>query len=152
MTISLKSEVDCTHLPFNDNEFDLVVSQFGIEYADLDIAIPESLRVLKVNGSFSIVIHHEHSMVILRNRRIYTLLNALEVNHFFGNILNLVSKMGDINTQNDLDKVKSDKECEQLRKVLNKTIDTLIKLDESALKDSEPVSYTHLTLPTICSV
>ena len=39
-------------------------------------------------------------------------------------------------------------------KRLAKIADQVMALDDeySALTDAEPVSYTHLTLPTICSV
>ncbi|WP_394388109.1 class I SAM-dependent methyltransferase [Shewanella woodyi] len=82
LSLFFKSGVDCTHLPFNDNEFDLVVSQFGIEYSNLDIAIPEALRVLKKKGYLSLVVHHEHSMIILRNSKILAFLNDPRISLF----------------------------------------------------------------------
>jgi SAM-dependent methyltransferase len=50
--------VSCETLPFEAGSFDYVVSQFGIEYADLDAALPEALRVLKPGGVLRCVIHH----------------------------------------------------------------------------------------------
>lgn len=141
ITISLNSEVDCTSLPFNESEFDLVISQFGIEYADLQIAIPEALRVLKVNGKLSFVMHHEHSMVITRNRKIHALINNPQIEIFFKAVLKLVEKMGPINTKRDLMRVKSEPACENLRQELNSSIEMLVKSDEKSLKDSELLTY-----------
>jgi len=45
-------------LPFPDACFDLVASQFGIEYADLSRAFPEALRVARPNGLVHLVVHH----------------------------------------------------------------------------------------------
>lgn len=50
--------VRCEALPFEAESFDCVVSQFGIEYANLDQAMPESLRVLKADGLLRFVVHH----------------------------------------------------------------------------------------------
>ncbi len=45
-------------LPFNDGAFDIVISQFGIEYAGLD-AFSEAARVLAPGGVMQLVIHHK---------------------------------------------------------------------------------------------
>ncbi|HIG44260.1 MAG TPA: class I SAM-dependent methyltransferase [Gammaproteobacteria bacterium] len=50
---------DALHTPFLSNSFDLVVSQFGIEYAGID-TFDEAARLLAPGGSFGAVIHlHE---------------------------------------------------------------------------------------------
>lgn len=45
-------------LPFADNSFDLVTSQFGIEYAELPLALAQACRVLKPGGHLCLVMHH----------------------------------------------------------------------------------------------
>lgn len=45
-------------LPFADASFDLVASQYGIEYADLARALPEALRVARPGGLVHFVVHH----------------------------------------------------------------------------------------------
>jgi SAM-dependent methyltransferase len=42
---AFRGGVDAAHLPFADRSFALVVSQFGLEYAGLDVAILEAARV-----------------------------------------------------------------------------------------------------------
>lgn len=48
-------------LPFPDASFDLVASQYGIEYADLPRAFDELLRVRQPHGRVALVMHHAGS-------------------------------------------------------------------------------------------
>lgn len=45
-------------LPFADARFDLAVSQYGFEYADLPAAVPELARVVRPQGRFALLVHH----------------------------------------------------------------------------------------------
>lgn len=45
-------------LPFADGAFDMVVSQYALEYCRLDLAIPELCRVLGSRGEVAFVMHH----------------------------------------------------------------------------------------------
>lgn len=56
--VRLQSGVDAAALPFGDGCFDLVVSQYGIEYTDLDTTLPELLRVRAPGGGVAMVLHH----------------------------------------------------------------------------------------------
>ncbi|MDZ7840257.1 MAG: class I SAM-dependent methyltransferase [Gammaproteobacteria bacterium] len=55
-------------LPYDSASFDMVGSQFGVEYSDLSRSIPEISRVLKPGGGFSAIMHH-HDSVLLRSTR-----------------------------------------------------------------------------------
>ena len=50
-------------LPFPDETFDCVCSQFGIEYAERPAAWLEALRVLKTGGQLHCVLHHKDSVL-----------------------------------------------------------------------------------------
>lgn len=50
-------------LPFDDGVFDLVVSQFGIEYAQRPAVLHEVLRVTGSAGVCAFVMHHESSVL-----------------------------------------------------------------------------------------
>lgn len=52
------SGVSATSLPFADASMDMVVSQYGMEYAGLERAASEALRVLNPQGSLVLVTHH----------------------------------------------------------------------------------------------
>lgn len=51
-------------LPFADASFDLVISQYGLEYADLAVAVDELLRVMKPTASVALVLHHAGSLPV----------------------------------------------------------------------------------------
>jgi SAM-dependent methyltransferase len=50
-------------LPFADESFDAVISQYGIEYADLDRAVAEAARVLAPGGRIRFVVHAAEGIV-----------------------------------------------------------------------------------------
>lgn len=53
--------VSMEFLPFADRSFDLVTSQYGIEYADPGRAVPEMLRVAGATGRIVLVMHTARS-------------------------------------------------------------------------------------------
>jgi len=69
--------VDICSIPFADGEFDVVSSQFGIEYAPLDEAVPEAVRVLKRGGDLWFLMHHAESEIVKPARVTRREMNAL---------------------------------------------------------------------------
>lgn len=59
--LHLHPGVAAEHLPFDDATFDLVVSQYGFEYADAGRAAAELRRVLRPGGRVAMVLHHAAS-------------------------------------------------------------------------------------------
>jgi ubiquinone/menaquinone biosynthesis C-methylase UbiE len=57
--VSLVGNTDLSQLPFPDASFEAVVSQFGIEYADIPAAVREAVRVLAPGGRGHFVVHHK---------------------------------------------------------------------------------------------
>lgn len=66
--IQLKPRVRMERLPFPDRRFDLVASQFGIEYGDVGAAAAEVARVLRPDGGFALLIHHADGPIVAHNR------------------------------------------------------------------------------------
>jgi len=60
--------VDAVALPFDNARFDVTVSQYGLEYADLDAALGEVERVLRPGGRLHWLAHSEASEVVVQNR------------------------------------------------------------------------------------
>lgn len=54
-------------LPFAAESFDVVVSQYGLEYADLDKALSEVERVLRAGGRIRWLAHSDESEVVRQN-------------------------------------------------------------------------------------
>jgi len=59
--------VAAERLPFTPDSFDVVVSQYGLEYADLPRALGEVERVLSPGGSLYWLAHNESSEVVVQN-------------------------------------------------------------------------------------
>lgn len=51
-------------LPFQNNQVDVAVSQWGIEYSDFNASVKELSRVLKTNSSIILVCHTEQSSIV----------------------------------------------------------------------------------------
>ena len=56
-------------LPFEDDNFDAIVSQFGFEYGDLDRSAAEAARVLRHGGSLTLIAHHADGPIVDHNRK-----------------------------------------------------------------------------------
>ncbi|MBY6186717.1 class I SAM-dependent methyltransferase [Marinobacter hydrocarbonoclasticus] len=61
--IEFHARVPLQKQPFENAQFDLVVSQFGIEYGPRPDTFDEALRVLKPGGQFQFLMHHRHSTI-----------------------------------------------------------------------------------------
>lgn len=57
------SGVQMETLPFADVVFDLVISQFGLEYARWPDALLDAIRVMKPSGRAAFVLHHSDSVL-----------------------------------------------------------------------------------------
>ncbi len=55
-------------LPFADGSFDVVISQYGLEYADLELALSEAARVLTPGGYLHWLAHGMDSSVVAQGR------------------------------------------------------------------------------------
>jgi SAM-dependent methyltransferase len=61
--------VAAEHLPFDATSFDVAVSQYGLEYADLQRALTEVARVLAPGGTLHWLAHSDASEVVMQHRR-----------------------------------------------------------------------------------
>lgn len=68
--------VAAERLPFEDCSFDIVVSQYGLEYADLSRALGEVARVLGPGGTLHWLAHSDASEVVQQHRE-----QAVEVDY-----------------------------------------------------------------------
>jgi ubiquinone/menaquinone biosynthesis C-methylase UbiE len=87
--IQFHGGVAAEKLPFPDNAFDLIVSQFGIEYSELETSQAEVVRVLKLDGRIALLIHHSESLPVVASKHELRHLSFLEQIGF----LNIVEKM-----------------------------------------------------------
>jgi SAM-dependent methyltransferase len=75
--ISYMGEVAAEQLPFAQDSFDLVVSNFAIEYAGFDMALSEAARVLAPGGTLILVLHSSDSGITQSSRQANSIYEAL---------------------------------------------------------------------------
>jgi ubiquinone/menaquinone biosynthesis C-methylase UbiE len=61
---------DVEALPFPDAGFDAVISQYGVEYADAERAIPEAMRMIAPGGAARLVVHAADGVIAESSRAI----------------------------------------------------------------------------------
>ncbi len=66
--VRFQGGVRAEQLPFPPGSFDLVVSNFAFEYADLQMAAPELARVLVPGGAAALVMHRAESDITASSR------------------------------------------------------------------------------------
>lgn len=66
--LDLRAETTMEALPFVDQRFGAVVSQFGFEYGQRSAAAHEIARILSPGGALSLIVHHAGSVVMATNR------------------------------------------------------------------------------------
>lgn len=72
---------DAARLPYTDASFDLVVSQYGVEYAGAE-AIVEAARLLAPGGTLALLVHVYEGAIYReceRNRNVVTAIRALDI-------------------------------------------------------------------------
>jgi len=67
--IRFLSDTPAEHLPLEDASFDAVVSQYGIEYSELDQSLPEAVRVLAPGGRLRFACHAAEGTVAAETKR-----------------------------------------------------------------------------------
>lgn len=80
--LHFRGGVPAEDLPFPDQSFDVVISQFGIEYTDLSRSQLEAVRVLKNSGRMALVVHHRQSLPVMVSKQELTHLRFLENQEF----------------------------------------------------------------------
>ncbi|WP_340587941.1 class I SAM-dependent methyltransferase [Erythrobacter alti] len=67
--IKLRGGVNMADLPFPDDHFAAVTSQFGFEYGDIAAVASEVTRVLKPDGKFALLTHRIDGPIVAHNRK-----------------------------------------------------------------------------------
>jgi len=142
LTVKGRTKIEATGLP--DDSVDLCVSQFGYEYADIDLAAQEVWRILKPGGSLNAVVHHRRSEVSQSCASAHMQIGLCNRSK----LTTICSKL--IKRLRKLDKSKrdpsQDETAENLRNELNKRTARVIE-HATRLPDQSHVNYfiTELT-------
>lgn len=65
----LRGGVDMAQLPFPDNHFAAITSQFGFEYGDIGTIASEIARVLQPGGKLGLITHRLDGPIVAHNRK-----------------------------------------------------------------------------------
>jgi SAM-dependent methyltransferase len=75
--IELLPETSMESLPFPDRSLGAAVSQFAIEYSDVEATARELARVLTPGARLSLLVHHAESAIVITNRRRLEVIDSL---------------------------------------------------------------------------
>jgi ubiquinone/menaquinone biosynthesis C-methylase UbiE len=67
--ISFVAKANCEALSYADSSFDAVVSQYGVEYSDLDKTLAQAVRVLVPGGRLRLFMHAKEGTVVASTKK-----------------------------------------------------------------------------------
>lgn len=152
--IDLLFNVNIEKLPFRNNSFDYVISNFGFEYSDIKKSINEVARILKPGGKVLLVCHCFDSILIKSNSEELLLLEEMfEKNNVLDSLTGLIDALN-TKEQNSLQKntevnsayQNASEEAEKYRIALNARLTDLAKNHHQALEESEFLVFLKFLL------
>lgn len=126
---SLKSNVqllgetpmESTGLP--DGSYDLITSQFGIEYGDLPSIVSEARRLLRRAGSLALVMHHPESKVVqFAERDFLQTRMVIEEERFDRKVTELAKATASASDAQSRKRLRYNPEAERWRQQVNRSI------------------------------
>lgn len=121
-------ETPAEEIPEADDSVDVVASVFGIEYSDLARSLPEAARVLKKNGQFLALLHHDGSVVTRMSKRALSEFDNADLALVIESLSAISSERDRVN---DLAELKNSSRAERARVRIN-------TLAQKYLNDTNP--------------
>ncbi len=132
------------------DSIDLLTSQYGFEYADIDAAVTEAWRVLKRGGRMALIMHHDESIVVAHAREgLDQVQFCLQKEQIDKRVAALVKIVGQAVTSEQRRALKSNRKAESVRKKLNASL-TRIKQRSQAYTD--PDGFMGVMVPNLLKV
>lgn len=132
-SLTLIGETEIEHLPFEEDSFGHIVSQFGFEYADTLGALNEMFRVLRPGGRVTIIGHHRSAYVCRDSFDILRQMAEAEESALMVSVERLLTRLDILYKQGQAP--EKDKTAEDLRKLVNGTVK---ELEESSKSHPNP--------------
>jgi SAM-dependent methyltransferase len=122
--VDFRGGVDMAALPFEDASFDAVTGQYALEYADVDRALGEIMRVLAADGRARFVIHHARSLVVNKARDEVRHLDwLLGRSGLFDAAIELLERVAGVTSAAAIAALQGDAEAERVRLRFNAICD-----------------------------
>ncbi|MEP4891103.1 MAG: class I SAM-dependent methyltransferase [Aliiglaciecola sp.] len=138
--INFVEETSAEKVPFEDQSYGCVVSQFGIEYSSLSDSLPEVARILNSAGQFQFVLHDIESSIVKPNIQILEAAKALLSSEVIDSLRKLIDGLAKYGQQSQT--------TEQLRHKLNADIGGLATKHSSGLQGTNfPAFLKHVMNP-----
>ncbi len=141
--------IDVGALPFADNTYDALSSQFGIEYADLSSVAIEAARVLKPGGQYLFLMHHRSSAIVSPNE---LLIAELEYCLKKGGLIDtLRAFVGGTDSAEQLEQrgqeylQSPERKTKQISGQIFEAIGAILQLAQQSLTDAAEMSETMIT-------
>jgi len=100
--VDIKSKVNIENLPFDDNSYDFIISNYGIEYSDIYKSTAEAARILKKNGLLNILCHYHDSVLIKDSKdELKYLTSLLTTNGVLNNLELLLTSLNKKNNEDE---------------------------------------------------
>lgn len=109
-------------LPFADDHFDAVASQYALEYSNAQDSVPEALRVLKPGGCFRFLLHADDGVLRHRCRLQSQQAETILESNLFPELVNMLKRIVTAEAQNTPQTISS---AEQSIATLKEVLDDL---------------------------
>ncbi|MGB2740581.1 MAG: class I SAM-dependent methyltransferase [Cognaticolwellia sp.] len=139
-TIQFFGNMPSENLTFNDKQFDCVISQFGFEYAKSEAALRQLNRVLKDDGEFIALVHHQDSFISVDCQIGLKVLDSLSQ---VGGLLTQLQDFGDF-CQTIADKNQPSSEQQIKFKEKNANLLQLFKQQQHACNSEQELDWYNL--------
>jgi SAM-dependent methyltransferase len=124
--VAFQGGVDMAALPFEDGSFDAVTGQYALEYAEVDRALREIVRVLAAHGRARFVVHHARSLVVNKARDEVRHLDWLLVRSgLFDTAHRFLGRIAGVASAEEIRALQGDAEVEALRLRFNAVCDEI---------------------------
>ncbi|MGB5323901.1 MAG: class I SAM-dependent methyltransferase [Pseudomonadales bacterium] len=98
--VSFFGDTPIESLPFDSASIDVAMSQYGLEYSDMDRSVPEIARVLKPGGVMAFIVHGEESSIARGSTRYLPehkkILEEIAVHRLFSEVDIMIGKRRDL--------------------------------------------------------
>lgn len=124
--VRFHSQCSMEALPFEAGAFDLVVSQWGLEYSDLDQSVPEVLRVLATGGRIQLLVHHVDALpVTLAVHEVAHLQWLLHESPYLESVQQMLGPMAMAATPQGRSRLMHDPQANQAKEAFNSQQDAI---------------------------
>ena len=130
--VEVLGDLNIEDLPFAPISFDLITSNFGIEYSHLKSSLMEVNRLLKVGGKLELICHHYDSCFIQDS---LNCLKALRVIHSPSGPFMILKKLVELLSKENMT------EADKVRTTLNSQLSNLVAENSSGLINTDFLSF-----------